>query len=321
MVPLRIKPRLGARWLVCLSLTLGGCAIWPATPQVDALLEAPNMPHTVEPTHLKWVEQSDNHCGPAALQMVMTQAGATISYERVVKRVYTPGRQGSLQHDMLAAPSTFGLPSYQVPPTISSLIQLNLDGHSPIVLLNLGLDALPKWHYAVVVGHDLVTRDIILTSGTQALQRLSLKTFELMWARAQYWGMVVAEPDRLPTTITPEEAERATLAFERAQPPAVAATLWRNMAQKWPDRLLPHLGLSHAYMQDQRWEQARDVLLLTTQRFDSAVAWNNLAQTWLALKQPTQAKEAAQRAHARAVSAEPRWISPIEDTLRQIENQ
>lgn len=250
--------------------------------------------------------------------MVMQQADVTAEYDAIVKRVYTPGRQGSLQVDMMAAPRHFGLASYRVQPSLSDLFKLNMAGSSPVVLLNLGLDALPRWHYAVVVGHDLTQRDILLTSGTERLQRIPVRTFELMWARGGYWAMVIAKPDHLPETIHAEEAEKAALAFERDNPPQSSASLWRALRQRWPDRLLPWLGLSHAYMQDQQWMAARDTLLHTTQHFDSAVAWNNLAHVWMALRDPPRARAAANQALRRAQSAEPKWLPAVEDTLRQI---
>lgn len=272
----------------------------------------------VEPQPLTWISQEDNHCGPAALSMVMAQAGVTPPYERIVGQVYTPGRQGSLQLEMLAAPRRFGLVSYPVPPSLISLLQLNAEGHSPVVLLNLGLEWLPRWHYALVVGHDLTERDIILTSGTQALQRVPMRTFELMWSRAGQWGMVVSAPDKIPLAIQAAEAEKAALSFERMNPPASAAQAWKALNRRWPDRLLPHLGLSHAYMQDQHWTLAKDTLLETTAKFDSAVAWNNLAQVWLSLGDAPRALAAIEKARLTARASEPQWLPTIEETAAEI---
>ncbi|MFN4266419.1 MAG: PA2778 family cysteine peptidase [Aquabacterium sp.] len=248
----------------------------------------------------------------------MAQAGVSPPYDRIVGQVYTPGRHGSLQLDMLAAPRRFGLVSYPVPPSLTSLLQLNAEGHSPVVLLNLGLDWLPRWHYALVVGHDLIERDIILTSGTQALQRMPLHTFELMWSRAGQWGMVVSAPDKIPLAIQAAEAEKAALSFERVNPPASAAQAWKALNRRWPDRLLPRLGLSHAYMQDQHWTLAKDTLLETTAKFDSAVAWNNLAQVWLSLGDAPRALAAIEKARLTARASEPQWLPTIEETAAEI---
>ena len=71
-------------------------------------------------------------------------------------------------------------------------------GHPVLVFQNLALDWSPQWHFAVAVGYDLDSGDLILRSGTERRRVTRLSTFEFTWRRGDYWALVVLPPDRLP---------------------------------------------------------------------------------------------------------------------------
>jgi ABC-type bacteriocin/lantibiotic exporter with double-glycine peptidase domain len=63
-------------------------------------------------------------------------------------------------------------------------------------LLNLRWAVWPQWHYAVVVGFDRTREEILLHSGLQARQVMSLQDFDRQWASAQRWGLLIRPPRR-----------------------------------------------------------------------------------------------------------------------------
>lgn len=305
--------------LLSATLSLSACGLLPATPQSDALLQSVGPgPRHWEQTDLPIVLQEPDYCGPAALSMVLGQAGITVDQQTLADKVFLPGRSGTLQTEMLAGPRHFGALAYELNGQLTSLLDEVRAGHSPVVLLNLGLDWAPRWHYAVVMGFDLDQGDIVLRSGTLARQAMPLRTFEHTWRRARYWSMVVMRPGAMPLAVTPDAAERAALGFAQTAPAKSQLPVWSTLVQRWPDRLLGYLAWGNALRDIGQHEEAAQRFEAAAQRFNSAVAWNNLAQAHLSLGRPTAAREAALHALSAAKAHEPRWLPAIEDTLHII---
>ncbi|MFZ3159744.1 MAG: PA2778 family cysteine peptidase, partial [Rhodoferax sp.] len=133
-------------------LLISGCA----TPQV-ATLDASwpqDIPARVELTQVPFFPQEAFECGPAALAMVAHAAGVRVSPETLVDQVYLPGRQGSLQPEMLAAARRQGLLAYPLKPRIEAVLREVAAGKPVLVFQNLAFSIYPVWHYAVVMGFD-----------------------------------------------------------------------------------------------------------------------------------------------------------------------
>jgi hypothetical protein len=277
----------------CLLLLLGGCA----TPQVDALLhERPaGLPasHRIEvPTF----DQKDHQCGPAALAMALDAAGDTVSPPDLVGSVFVPAREGSLPPEMLAAARRRSRLAVELDPRIDAVLAEVAAGTPVIVLQNLSLSILAIWHYSVVVGYDLDQKEILLQSGGQHADPLSLRTFEHTWARAQYWAMVVLPPDRLPVSQQPMQIFAAATTLERIDPAAARRT-YRSITQKFPDFPEAWVGLGNtAYAQGDLTESALAFRKATELDPGSADAWNNLGSAMGALGRPCEAAQAVRRA-------------------------
>lgn len=265
------------------------------------------------------VLQEPDFCGPAALSMVLSQAGVSVTQDDLGQKVFLPSRSGTLQTEMLSGPRRFGLVSFELDGQLSTLLDETRHGRSPVVLLNLGLSWAPRWHYAVVMGYDLDQAEILLRSGTQARQSLPLRTFEYTWARSQHWAMVVAHPGTLPPSVDAAHAQQAALGFDQSNPPLQAAVVWQSLATHWPDQLLPQLAWGNAQSNSGQLSNAARTFEHAADQFDSAVAWNNLAQTRLALGDRTGARAAAERGLTRARAHEPRWIDTIVQTLNSLQ--
>ena len=187
----------GAGLLLAMSL-LAACTTAPGLPPLsDPRMAALPAAGTVE--EVPFFPQDDYYCGPAALAMVLAWSGLEVTQDDLVPIVYTPGRQGTLQADILAGARRFGRLAVPVA-TVPDLLAELAAGHPVLVFQNLSLPIYPLWHYAVATGFDLETGKLRLHSGRTEHLETRLSTFTRTWARSDYWALVVLAPDQLPAT-------------------------------------------------------------------------------------------------------------------------
>jgi tetratricopeptide (TPR) repeat protein len=269
--------RLTAGVFVCV-LALSGCA--SLVPQTAALRDAmpEGLPQRVELTNVPFFPQLDYQCGPAALATALGAFGAKVTPEDLVSQVYLPERKGSLQVEMLAAARRNGMVSYLLQPRFEDLLREVAAGNPVIVLQNLGLKE--GWHYAVVVGYDYATGDLILRSGVTEREQLNFAVHEFVWMRSGYWAMVAVPPDRIPITAEETRWLGSIAALERAGGSRPAATAYANFLTRWPANVNAAVGLANAHHTLGELAQAETVLRAAAQRApDSVIVLNNLAQT------------------------------------------
>ena len=301
-----------------LVTVLGGCALL-TPPQTRALREAPppDLAAPVELAEVPFFAQTDHECGPAALATALGAAGLPVQPDALTAQVYLPARQGSLQAEMLATARRRGALAVRLPPTLPSLLRELNAGHPVVVLQNLGLSFAPRWHYAVLIGHDLAARELLLRSGTTRREVMGLSTFEHTWARGGHWAFVALAPGQLPATASETELTAATVAFERAAPPAAAQQAYDAALGRWPDNLTLAIGAGNTRAAAGDLDGAAHHFEATAQRHDSAAAWINLAEMRLQLSQLPAAQAAAQRAIA-ASQADPAWRDAAHQLLTRI---
>ncbi len=306
-----------AALLAALVGLLSGCAAWMPLPQTAALQrQAPaDLPRAVEHRQVPFFPQTPLHCGPAALATVLGHAGLPADPQALAAEVFLPARGGSLQVEMVAGARRQGALATRLPGELEALLREVAAGQAVLVLQNLGLAMAPVWHYAVVVGYDLDSAELLLRSGLTERERLPLHTFERTWARVGHWALAVLPPGQLPATATPQAALDAAVGFERVAPPAQAARAYRSLLQRWPELALAGIGLGNSLHASGDVAGAAQAFEAVAQQHDSAVAWNNLARLRLALGQTTAALDAAERAVARATQVEPAWLQAAQATL------
>ena len=189
--------------------------------------------------------QQDFYCGPTSLAMVMQWAGADVTQADIAALAFTPEARGTYLSDMIGAARRRG----QLAVTFTSYDALMAElaaGHPVIVFQNLGLRALPRWHYAVVVGYDLEADTVTLHSGELDRVTMSLALFERTWARGDHWGLIVLPPDRLPVSAREVQVLEAGAALERVGQNRAAATLYRTGARRWPESWIWPYGEGNA---------------------------------------------------------------------------
>jgi hypothetical protein len=274
---------------------LGGCA---TPPQVAALQRdwPSQLPERVLLTQVPFHPDDGDLCGPTTLATVVQAAGGSATPAELKPQVYLPGRQGALQLEMLAAARRQGLVAYPLKPTLQTVLAEVASGHPVLVLQNLSLPVRPLWHYAVVVGFDRASGEVVLNSGMTERMRLPLSTFEHTWARSDHWAFRVTPPQQLPISAEPDHWATAVAALERVHPNA-AQTAYRTALQQWPGHRISLLGLGNtAYALGQREAAAKAYEATTQAHPDFADAWHNLAQVRMELGQQDQARAAAQQA-------------------------
>ena len=295
---------------------LAGCASLSA-PATTALRSAPpaGLPRRVELAATPFYPQEDYQCGPAALAMALGAAGLATPPEQLARQIFLPGRQGTLQVEMLTGARRNGALAVEIPGSLDALLRETAAGHPVVVLLNLGLSWAPSWHYAVVIGYDLDAAAFLLRSGPIERQELPFETFERTWARAGSWAFVVLPPGRLAASADEAQTTSALVAFEKTAPPLRAATAYHSALTRWPASLTIAMGLGNSLYKASALPEAEAVFHSAARRHNAAAAWNNLANLLLERGRLREARDAAQK----AVALGGPTLDTAQDTLRQIE--
>jgi tetratricopeptide (TPR) repeat protein len=236
------------------------------------------LPQRVELAETPFHPQQRYQCGPAALAMALGQRGVAVGPDELVNRLYLPQRQGSVAPEMIATARSYGMVVYELPPNLDALLREVAAGNPVVVLQNLGLTWLPKWHYAVVVGYDLGRQQIILRSGTTERHQPSLALFDRTWQRARRWGITLLRPGRLPASDAPLNYLQAAYALEQMQQPAAALAAYRSGSGRWPEVELFWLAQANLEYGQGAYRGAEQSLRRGLAHHPlAAPLWNNLA--------------------------------------------
>ena len=200
--------------------------------------------------------QEDHHCGPASLLTVLEASGVEASYQALVDGVYVPGLEGSLRVEMKAAARANGRIPYVLPADPEAVVAEIAAGRPVLVLLNLGVPSRPVWHYAVVVGFDPKSNQLILRSGRQKRMLQKARAWLRQWNWAGRWAVVLLKPGEWPAKVDRERLLAALAAWEDQADIESALLAWRVAAEHWPDEPLAWLGVGNAEYAARRFTQA-----------------------------------------------------------------
>jgi hypothetical protein len=277
-------------------LGLGGCI---SLPQSEALRGAApaGLPPRVELTQVPFHLQDDFLCGPASLAMVFNAAGVLASVESVTPMVYLPGRQGSLQAEMLGATRRSGLVAYTPAPELEAVLREVAAGTPVVVLLNLAVRLFPVWHYAVIVGYDLEAQQVIVRSGKRERDEWRFSFLEFLWQESNYWAMLALPPGRVPATARESDFAAAVAALEKAGRVREARESYRALLERWPANLLALIGLGNVEYALRDLPAAERAFRRASEAHPgSGVAFNNLAHVLATLGRLADAEAAARTA-------------------------
>lgn len=305
------------RWAAffLMGLAVAGCAV-----QTQALRTQPppDLPRSTELERTPFFPQTAYQCGPAALATALGAVAIDADPARLAEQVFLPARTGTLQIEMIAGARRQGAVATRLPPTLHALLREVAAGQPVVVLQNLGLSWAPAWHYAVLVGYDLGSGEVVLRSGTTRRQTMAMRTFEHTWTRAGSWAFVALPPGRWPATAEEKAAVEAAVGFERAAPPSQALLAYRSAQSRWPDSLSLHMGLGNMLHASGDKAGAAQAFRAAAQRHRSAPAWINLASTLLELNAVDDALQAARQALA---TGDETWRAQSQAVLRRAEQR
>lgn len=301
--------------LMAFASLLSACI---SAPQSAALVQQTDS-KLLEPvviSSLPFFSQSAYQCGPAALATMLVHSQVAVSPDDLVPLVYVPARKGSFQFEMVAATRSYGRLAYQLAPTLNAVFEEVSAGHPVLILQNLGLSWYPRWHFAVVKGFDLAREKIILNSGTFEDYEMALTTFELTWARAQYWAMLTLEPGKMPSSLESSAYYMALAALEETQPQADIVGAYRSGLQAWPTDQNLLMGYGNLLYQQGNLAQAATMYSeVISHHSVYAPAWNNLAQIQLESGDTVTARSNV----LQAIDLGGPFIATYKETLRKID--
>jgi hypothetical protein len=291
--------------IVTLSL-LPGCALeknrFHITPEQALVLE--NTPY---------FSQKRYQCGPASLAMLLGASDVVTHPNALVPHTYLPGRQGSLQLELVGACRKFNRIPYVIDPDISALSEELRAGRPVLVLQNLGLNILPAYHYAVVIGL-LPPDSIVLRSGDKQRLVMDMEHFLVTWKRSGLWGMIVLKPGELPINPDPVRYLAAVSAFELSGNLLEATKGYQAAQTAWPENQTTLFALGNNYLSQGKYPEAEAVFRrLVENNPDHIAALNNLAEVFARQGCYSQASVSINR----AVLAAERENSPYKKTVQQ----
>lgn len=281
--------------LMFILLSLAGCAA-PTALIHESLPEGFPSQHLI--ASVPFFAQADYQCGPAALAMVLQYSGVPATASDLRAAVYTPGRKGSLQSGMITATRRHDRLAYPIQ-GLDGLLREVAAGNPVVVLQNLGLQWIPRWHYAVVIGFDLTAQAVILHTGSHPARQVALNTFHHTWRRAQYWGLIVLPPGRLPATVQAPIYLKSAVGLQKAGFSASAAMAFQSAVRQWPDNTAARMGLGNALYAHGNLPAAADAFQRAV-AIDSqnGAALNNLAHVLAELGDLETAESMARQAVA-----------------------
>ena len=261
-------------WLVIVIAlaTLGGCSAF-IKPSFNREVEK-----AVVLEDTPFYPQKEYQCGPAALAMVLGASGVEAHPDDLTPYTYIPEKKGSLQLELLAACRVHNRISYVIDPNFSALSSELKSGRPVLVLQNLGLNHLPLYQYAVVIGM-LPPNKIVLHSGEMRRLIIDIERFLTTWERAGAWGMIALKPGEIPTAPDRIRYLKAVNAFESVGNIQQAERSYRAARATWPLDKTSMLALGNNYLSQEKYKDAEIVFKeLLSINPDNIAASNNLAE-------------------------------------------
>jgi len=216
----------------------------------------PELPQRSEVSSIPFVPNDDLYCGPAALSMVLRHLGREAPFDEIAPKLFLPGRQGTLQLDMLSLARTYGVTPYIIDPTITALVEEVSRGRPVVVLENFGFKWRPVWHYSTVTGYDLTEKTVVRKSGIRERSVTPIIVFEHLWKAEGYWGFVLLAPGDVPARPNRDRWFLALSDSERHMSPTDAEKSWRAFISEFPTHGLGHAALGNVDFNGGKFQDA-----------------------------------------------------------------
>lgn len=138
-----------------------------------------------------FVAQEDFFCGPASLAMVLNFYGMKITQEEIAKEIYLKKLKGALNIDLLMYARQKGFQARYYSGSIDDL-KANISNDAPLILLlNLGYEIYPVYHYIVAAGFHDEKNFIIAHSGKERDKTFSYKELLKAWEKTSFGTLLI----------------------------------------------------------------------------------------------------------------------------------
>jgi tetratricopeptide (TPR) repeat protein len=306
----------GSVFALALVGLITGCA--SRGPVLPNAVDEARAPASVDLVGVPFFPQEEYHCGPAALATALNYSGLALTPDELASRVYLPGKAGTLQVEMVAAVRRYDRIPYLIRPTLTALVAEVQANHPVIVFQNLGLAALPVWHFAVVVGYSNQGDDVLLRSGRHRRQTMSAFNFVRTWEASGKWGLVVLRQGELPAADDPDGYLRAVAGKEAVSGAGGLVDAYRAAVLRWPENPVARFGYANALQASGQLDAAvAQYRTLIAQHPNQTAALNNLADALNRQGCRAEALTIIDRALAGGPQAEP-LRAVLEQTRREI---
>lgn len=280
-------------WIGLLCLGWIGCATAPPKVELPASLD---IPRKMELTEVPFHPQGEYQCGPASLAMTLEWSGIEITPDQLKPEVYTPSRQGSLPPDMIGAARRHGRVAYPVR-QIEDIFKEVAGGHPVIVLQRIRSFFQYNWHYAVVIGYDLDKREMILHSGEEVREVLTIDEFANTWQHWGHWALITLSPQRFPASVNEEIYLKAVMGLEQTERWSEARQAYTRASERWPHSETAWMGLGNSRYALGNLEGAEQAFRSAIETApESSVAHNNLAHVLMEMGRQKEALEVIDQA-------------------------
>lgn len=188
------------------------------------------------------------YCGPAALATVLQDSGIDgVTPERLQPLLFTPGRSGTLQAELLAQARAHGRVPVLLEGRMQAIADALAEGLPVLVLQNLHTPGAPAWHYAVVVALDPGRNRVVLRSGVEQRRVESAADFMRSWSLAGRWAVVAVPPARVPRFARPEQWLSAAAPAESTGAAELALRAYIAATHRWPEYALSWAAVGNAH--------------------------------------------------------------------------
>ena len=287
----------GAAAIATLAVALAGCALSP--PLADGLPES--APKKIELDSTPFFPQEDYQCGPAALATLLTASGVEVAPDALTPEVFLPERRGSLSLELIAAARRHGRLPYVLETTADEMVEELEAGRPVLVLQNLGVSQLPRWHYAVLIGYDAERNLAILRSGREQRLEMKWQRFAGSWHRGGRFAMTTLRPGDIPDHAPADRFIAAAAGLEAAGQRRAAAEAYDAAIARWPREPHGWLGRGNVAYADGDRAAAADAWSRAIALDPSdAAARNNLAELLLEAGCLDESRRQVERASALA---------------------
>ena len=231
--------------------------------------------------------QEEYQCGPASLAMLLGASGIEVHPDELKPLTYLPERQGSLQVELIGASRRYHRIAYEIDPEISAILAELKNGRPVLVLQNYGLESLPAYHYAVVIG--VTQNTLILRSGTTETLHMDAARFMMSWVRANGWGIILLKPGELPANLDVHRYIKAVNGYARTGNKKLAETAYIAGLSQHPDAQSLLFALGNNYLAQSKLIEAETQFrkILKADPHHVAAA-NNLSETLMRRGCPVQ---------------------------------